>query len=353
MRHSQPWFIHTLGVVVFVTSVTNVFATTTVFSDCSNGCSKISTSGFSESYEKRTQTADLGFTKSTNYMSNLSTMTQEVQTVTPTSNKNMALDEYCFHDGSCEIPPERKLKHCSCDTQCEDYNFCCLDHYRTNNDVVKSQYECQTLSNGNNAFRGFFAIAVCPDDYDNETMKEKCSRGTTVEEITPVVQNKSKIFKNKYCALCHNVIDFTGFDVKFYNLKMNDEEFENFTKLARIPKMNFVFQRADYELVPPVGTELMSCMSRLSENDNPLCKLFINPVFRRFRRIYYMYRNYNCVPSEERPFISCIGGYNHRFVNNIHKLSVIFAFAEAQSVSDQEECLEWSEEVISLHLTLF
>lgn len=158
-----------------------------MFSDCSNGCSKISTSGFSESYEEQTQTADLDFTKSTNHMS---TMTQEVQIVTPTSNNNMALDEHCFQDGSCEIPPEKKLWCCSCDTQCEDYNSCCLDHYRTNNDVVKSQYECQTLSNENNAFRGFFAIAVCLDDHDNETMKEKCSQGTTVEQITPVIQEQ-------------------------------------------------------------------------------------------------------------------------------------------------------------------
>lgn len=100
-----------------------------------------------------------------------------------------------------------------------------------------------------------------------------------------------------------------------------------------------------------VGTELLSCMSRLSENDNPLCKLFINPVFSLLGGIYYMYRNYNCVPSEERPFVSCFGQYIHRFTNNIHKLSVIFSSTETQS--DQEECLEWSEEVISLHVTLF
>lgn len=337
MRHSKSSFIITLVVVILVTSVKNIFTTTTMISD-----------GFSDSYEEQTQTADLGFTKSTNYMSNLSTMTQGV---TPTTNKNMALDEYCFDAGFCEKPPQKLIRHCSCETECEDYNVCCLDHYRTNYDVVKSQYECQYFSNAPFDYRGFFAIAVCPDDYDNEIMKEKCSQGTTPEEITPVVQNNSKIFKNKYCALCHNVIDFTVFFIKFYNVEMNDEEFENFTKLEQIPKLNFISQRADYDLIPPVGTEFMPCMPGLSENDNPLCKLFVNPVFYLINRKFYWFRNSNCVPSENTHSFNCITDYTDRFVSNMHKLSVIFTFTETQS--DQAECLEWSEEVISLHLTLF
>ena len=91
-------------------------------------------------------------------------------------------------------------------------------------------------------------------------------------------------------------------------------------------------------------------MSRLSENDNPLCKLFINPVFSLFGGIYNMYRNYNCVPSEEKPFVPCFGQYIHRFTNNIHKLSVIFFSTETQS--DQEECLEWSCYFILIFSTL-
>jgi hypothetical protein len=49
--------------------------------------------------------------------------------------------------------------------------------------------------------------------------------GSESMDVLTVTRNKRSLFRRK-----------------FYNLKMNDEEFENFTKLARIPKMSFVFQ---------------------------------------------------------------------------------------------------------------
>jgi len=82
-----------------------------------------------------------------------------------------------------------------------------------------------------------------------------------LEHGPSVVHNNTMVFKNKYCALCHHIIDFIPFDVQFHDVEMNDEEFDNFSNLTRFQKLSCMLNYAQYELIPPTVTNLVSCVS--------------------------------------------------------------------------------------------
>ena len=89
-----------------------------------------------------------------------------------------------------------------------------------------------------------------------------------------------------------------------------------------------IFNRAQYVLNPPTGTELEWCVAKLIKNDNIFCQLFINPVLIFYRGLH-MYRNIHCVPPERRQnFISCLG---------------LDSFSTVDT--NTGKCEEWSEEV--------
>lgn len=315
-----------------------------------NGYSK-PPAGFDFS-ERRTdneeyQTTIVDSSKNTNAMTTAMTIRPTVYTDVSTTNDNTILENVCATHGTCEkaTEPGPLFRFCNCGSHCEEYNNCCNDHNRTGNNLVKSQYECLIVNSQKNNRSGFFAISVCPDGYNNTPILWKCNQQNIVEHGPPVVHNNTKLFMNKYCALCHEITDFIPFDVQFYYLQINEEEFKNLSTLTRFQKLSFIFYRAQYELVPPTGTELVWCFSKLIENNNMFCQLFINPVY--YGNSLYIYRNIHCVPPAKlQYFRSCLMHDQHSPINSIQELSVIFSFRETMPVDTKtRQCEEWSEEV--------
>jgi len=290
MENFQISNIHT-PVIVLVFAFVTIFPRTIL----SNETPKTPGLDFDEHtdiQEQQTTTED--FRKTTNAITTAMTMIPTIQTDISTLD-NYIIEDLCVSYGSCDItlPPNVPFWFCNCEQHCEDYNNCCFGHNRTQQNIAKSKYECVRVRTEHNDFTGFFAIAVCPDDYDNEIIKVKCHQDNILEHGPSVVHNNTMVFKNKYCAICHHIIDFIPFDVQFYNhLFMTDEEFDNFTNLIRFQKMSFMYKYATYELVPPTGTALPSCVAEIAENNNSLCKLFLNPIVVYFQRDIHLYRNY-------------------------------------------------------------
>lgn len=96
-----------------------------------------------------------------------------------------------------EIEPGTPFWFCNCGNHCEEYNNCCSAHNRTHSNFVQSQYECLSMNSDKYNRRGFFAISICPDGYNNETIIEKCNQNRIVEHGPPVVHTNKEILINE------------------------------------------------------------------------------------------------------------------------------------------------------------
>ncbi|CAC5368121.1 unnamed protein product [Mytilus coruscus] len=192
---------------------------------------------------------------------------------------------------------------------------------------------------------------MCSLKYHDNTITEKCMEDNMIENGPPVVDYKNvDIFKNMYCAICNNVTDYIPFDIKFYNAKIIAEEMDQFQNLTKKSKLSLLFTDAEYELIPPPGVELRTCVAEMIENSHPLCKKYVNPIVQTDDgRHFDAYRNSFCISRNER---------QHQFycfkpllnfmwrTNDVRSLSVIFSFREPKSyVDDVNFCKEWSIEV--------
>ena len=346
MRNTQISNIH-IPVIVLIFAFVTIFPKTIL----SNRYSKTPALDFDEHTDTQEhQTTTNGLSKNTNAMTTAMTVKMKEQ-IDISKFDNTIIEEMCVYFVRCDVtqPSNVPFWSCNCEQHCEDYNNCCVGHNRTQQNIAKSQYECIRVRTESKYIRGFFAIDVCPGDYDNEIIKEKCLQDNILEHGPSVVHNNTMVFKNKYCALCHHIIDFIPFDVQFHDVEMNEEEFDNFSNLTRFQKLGFMFNYAQYELIPPTGTKLVSCVSTKPENEYIYCKLFMHPAFVSYELDLRIYRNYDCLsPEERRFFILCQGEYRgSNQINSIKKLSVIFSFRETTAVDiDKAKCEGWSEEVL-------
>lgn len=346
MRNYQISNIHITVIVLLFSFVTIIFPTTIL----SNGYSNTPTLDFdvhTDIQEHQTTKEDLSKTR--NDMTTAMTMITTDQ-IDISKFDNAIIEELCVNHVSCDVtqPSTIPFWSCSCEQHCEDYHNCCFDHNRTQHNIAKSQYECIRVRPDPyyKYIRGFFAIAVCPDDYHNEIIKEKCLQDNILEHGPSVVHNNTLVFKNKYCALCHHIIDFIPFDVQFHDFEMNEEEFDNFSNLTRFQKLSFMFtsKYGVYELLPPTGTELVSCVLSISETRYTFCKLFMHPVFVFYGLDLCIYRNYDCLSPEERRFLILCHDEHAGQVNSIQTLSVIFSFRDTTSVDiDTDKCEGWTD----------
>jgi len=172
MRNSQISNIHIPVIVLVFAFVTIIFPKTIL----SNGYSKTPALDFDEHtdiQEHQTTTKDLS--KNTNAMTATMTVITTEQ-IDISKFDNTIIEELCVYFVECDItqPSNVPFWSCNCEQHCEDYNNCCVGHNRTQHNIVKSQYECIRVRTESMYIRGFFAIAVCPGDYDNEIIKEKC-----------------------------------------------------------------------------------------------------------------------------------------------------------------------------------
>jgi len=174
MRNSQISNIHIPEIVL-------IFAFVTIFPKTilSNGYSKTTALDFDEHTDTQEhQTTTNGLSKNTNAMTTAMTVKMKEQ-IDISKFHNTIIEELCVYFVRCDVtqPSNVPFWSCNCEQHCEDYNNCCVGHNRTQQNIAKSQYECIRVRTESKYIRGFCEIAVCPGEYDNEIIKEKCLPG--------------------------------------------------------------------------------------------------------------------------------------------------------------------------------
>ena len=102
---------------------------------------------------------------------------------------------------------------CSCEDNCWDFGNCCPDKDSTNNkDLIQPLLSvCKDPSIKHfSDMRAYQVIDSCPSGLNNVTLLQKCqfANRTSIGDYVWVSDKLTgKIFENKYCALCHGVVD--------------------------------------------------------------------------------------------------------------------------------------------------
>ena len=124
----------------------------------------------------------------------------------------------------------RIVPHCHCDSPCNDiFMDCCSDYTRHCRGNVKmekepvylsrSYFRCVTniLFSINTSFNipGVWMISRCPKGWSNDSVRENCHEVSTklnnsaYNSFVPVFNPANNLtYRNQYCALCHNVVDY-------------------------------------------------------------------------------------------------------------------------------------------------
>ncbi|CAC5410452.1 CELSR3 [Mytilus coruscus] len=259
-------------------------------------------------------------------------------------------NDMCFSLGLCKyIPPEGNW-FCYCDAKCMVYNDCCVDHDKTDVTQNQQKYECFSGTSDASVIAGYFVSVSCPNDYGNQTVIARCSRASLVSDGPFVVSNESHIFRNKFCAYCNNVTNFTSFDLQLYNLRVDEDEYRKVSsELTGPEKLNYTLQLSDYLQIIPSGTVTRFCMTGLHDTKYFACQLYVNPVtVLDTNNETRVYRNSLCVTPGDVKHIHCLAGRFHvQGVDEftIHKLSVLFSFKAVVEERDNIECAVWSQKI--------
>ena len=124
----------------------------------------------------------------------------------------------------------RIVPHCHCDSSCNDiFMDCCSDYTRHCRDNVRvetepvylsrSYFRCVTniLFSINTSFNipGVWMISRCPKEWSNDFVRENCHepstkrKNRTYDLFVPVFSPANQLtYRNQYCALCHNLVDY-------------------------------------------------------------------------------------------------------------------------------------------------
>ncbi|CAG2233622.1 BCHE [Mytilus edulis] len=249
----------------------------------------------------------------------------------------LVLSDPCYQDGTCEFTQTiMEEQYCNCDKKCHQFKDCCHDikYNEELNSVYTPYYQCYKSSN--NIYKGLFAVAECPPMEDNTTILHLCQSDDFLR-VGPCVVSDDIIFKNKYCAFCHNITLYKTFDLtlKLSGVVTSIILYEN---MSNSDRMNHIFHMSKgYQLIPPKGTVVRPCMLQLAGNNDTLCQKFINPVYLFEKRMAYFYRNYFCGPGSNRHLLKCTGRlYDRLGRDTIYPITILFSFTEKET--KKEDC---------------
>ena len=211
-------------------------------------------------------------------------------------------DDTCLELSSCAVAKSKVMWYCHCDDDCIYFDDCCYDNNQSKvneyTETSERRYTCNKLGSPYSAnVLGFFSIDSCPPSYTNKTIIWRCIKGDNFETNFFVLHNKSLVYKNKYCALCNNVIEYEYFFREVSNLRFGRfKKFLTFTKEKRREKLETMLLNTDN--IPPPDARLRFCLTNVYTTNNSLCRSYISPVLvkdtNNFGRIY---KNANCIPT--------------------------------------------------------
>ena len=118
-------------------------------------------------------------------------------------------------------------KNCSCADDCWIRGNCCPDKILTADTSTTIKETCKSTSvlkqnkdsfiNGDFKLKAhYFVTESCPESVNAELLKKKCN-GTAAETVVDLTwvsdMNTNKIYRNRHCAECHGVQNYTSWDL--------------------------------------------------------------------------------------------------------------------------------------------
>ncbi|CAB4001612.1 G- coupled receptor Mth2 [Paramuricea clavata] len=158
---------------------------------------------------------------------------------------------YCT--GNETIFRDKNENYCSCDEACFNiFSDCCPDYERhcglqekLEPEQPASMWKCVEFSWSPTwpckieGVTGVWMIYKCPEHRTFDELRTKCENGPSefsypIEDFIPVVGVNGETFRNKYCALCNGVENYTMWNVGVFTYVIPPEEFDLDMKLKFI-----------------------------------------------------------------------------------------------------------------------
>ncbi|XP_045199225.2 uncharacterized protein LOC123553603 [Mercenaria mercenaria] len=138
----------------------------------------------------------------------------------PTCFSTITMDvHYCGFEQKCagnrtdvKLKTDSCCGPCECADICIEKNTCCKDKKRLDDNKHVMTQQCIPASYSQESIQVdrstpfYFARTRCPDEFIDLNLKEKCEgrKPKSLKEITLVSsEDRSIIYKNKFCGLCH------------------------------------------------------------------------------------------------------------------------------------------------------
>lgn len=268
------------------------------------------------------------------------TFMMENTTKTPLTLEILAGLDSCRRYGTCEFMHTRLLeenRYCHCDVECSICDDCCSDSNYTRNPYhVNKLYGCEPLKKNKDLHsKGCYVINKCPLNYINLEIEAKCLQNISI--TGPFVEHNGTIYKNKFCAECHDVKQFRFFALQIITGKKQYFN-ETYSSFNLLDYLSFYLSdpNIEYQLIAPEGVPMRYC-SYTIPNANPSSECIaytINPVASRHRGVpYNIYRNNFCKIEDGGRF-RCLG-YILMLTQNpasVYPLSILFSFSSTTDV---------------------
>ena len=275
---------------------------------------------------------------------------REITTTSLDAIALMALRDNCAKFGTCEYMSRyaSEFHLCHCDNTCTLYDDCCINsNFTRESDTTGKRFQCAIMEKSNRIFSdiGIFVVDTCPDSYMISERYKLCNNNLSIAGPY-VVDINGTVYKNKFCAECHNVFNYTSFTVKIIlNHRKTDKQYKGLSlseyikavisNNAGLQPMEYLGlatsnPQTEYMLIPPYGTTGRSCIiyKEPQLNDTVECTDYvINPIRTNIVN-GTLYRNSFCKRDDINKPSMCFGTFLRRIRrHDAQSLAVLFSFS--------------------------
>lgn len=223
-------------------------------------------------------------------------------------------DNSCENFGTCKANKNFSFRTCYCDDYCKHFGDCCLDANitdKTSNLPDKFQYlSCVKLdlltSFHKDSNLGFQMVSKCRKSTTSTELVKKCEED--LDNGIPVTDKNGLTYKNKNCALCHGVVDYSFWSSifmlrtcgrKFDYTSMSETNMakrinvlqEHGCQMSHIPHNPYEGNIQGKRVFPRFCVK--EAKADFVNNNREECRKFLNPVFIIGTNIYV--RNVFCL----------------------------------------------------------
>ena len=275
---------------------------------------------------------------------------KEITTTLSDAIALMALRDTCAELGTCEYMSRyaSEFHLCHCDNKCTLYDDCCINsNFTRESDTIGKHLQCAIVekSNSISSHIGIFVVDNCPDSYWISERYKLCNNNLSIAGPY-VVDINGTVYKNKFCAECHNVFNYKSFTVKItLNHRKTDKQYKGLSlseyikavisNNAGLQPMEYLAlatsnPQTEYMLIPRYGTTGRSCIiyKEPQLNDTVECTDYvINPIRTNIVN-GTLYRNSVCKRDDINKPSKCFGALLTRiWRHDAHSLAVLFSFS--------------------------